>query len=143
MNSSSKRFCKCLGLLVVAVLASNAIAGNGPERASLCEITNNIETYEGKLVRFDASAVAALHEYDVALVEETCKKRAMLLRASSEFVEDSAFQSMLKQLYPGFPDNDGYTNAKVPISVVGKVLRVENRGLLMTYLELASIRLRR
>ena len=143
MNSSSKRVCKCLGLLVVMVLASNAMADNGPERASLCEIASNIETYEGKIVRFDASAVAALHEYDVALVDETCKKRAMFLRAGSEFVEDSAFQSMLKQLYPGFPDDDGYTSTKVPISVVGKVLRVENRGLLMSYLELVSIRLRR
>ena len=102
---------------------------------------NNVDAYQDVTVAFDALASAALHEFDVALSNEKCAKRNVFLRAGSKFDKDTAFVAMMKQLYPGYPDDDGYTDAKVRINVVGKVVRIRNRGLLMTYLELQSISL--
>ena len=118
-----------------------ALCGNASGTA-LCEVVSNVDAYQETVVTLDALAVAALHQFDVALLDENCPNRNLFLRTDAKFGKDEVFMSVLKQLYPGYPENEDHTAVRVPVTVVGKVVHVRNRGLQMTYLELQSVSLR-
>lgn len=86
-------------------------------------------------------ALAALHEFDIALTDPSCPKRSIFLSAGGSFQSDAEFNKLIRTLYPGYPGDDGYSDEKVKANVKGKVVRVENRELLMTYLDLSEINL--
>ena len=134
---------RCIALLIFLLsginLLARAAASEKNGHASLCSITENPEEFENKVVSIDIKAQAALHQFDVLLTDDACPKRGMFLRVGTRFSANMVFLAFMRKLYPRFPDDDGYTDDLVEARVKGKVVRVENRGLLMTYLELEEI----
>ena len=109
------------------------------EETSLCHVMEHIDTFANANVSMNVAAVAAPHEFDVVLSDDSCPGRYIFLSAGSEFREDKNFVWMMKRLYPGYPSDDGHRDTKVPIHVRGTIVRKKNQNLLMTYLELQSI----
>jgi hypothetical protein len=106
---------------------------------TLCEVVNQIDSYNGKSVRIRVQAEAALHEFDVALTDPNCPNKNIFLSAGREFENDAVFMWVMRQLYPGYPHDDAYSHAKPELIVEGKVFQQTNRGLRMTYLELSKL----
>ena len=98
-----------------------------------------VDAFENNNVSMRVVAVAALHEFEVALSDNSCPGTSIFLSVGNEFKDDETFLWMMKQLYPGYPSDDAYRDIGVPINVKGTVVRKQNRNLLMTYLELKSI----
>jgi hypothetical protein len=146
MADMTSRIFLAAGTAIILSLGFSSYVRAGGENVStettLCAVVRNPEVYEGRIVAMDIQAKAALHQFDVALTSPDCPLRNIFLKAGIQFLEDKAFMVFVRKLHPGFPDDDEYTDHLADAHVVGKIVRLENRDLLMTYLELQEITIR-
>lgn len=126
-------------LCLLFFLAACAAESTKRDSVSLCDVAENPAAYQGEKVSMTVQAVAAAHEFSVALTNPSCPNRAIFLSAGSMLNNDSNLNAIIRALYPGYPQDDGYSEKAVGAHVVGVVLRRMNRDLLMTYLEIESI----
>src|SRR5438552_17491454 len=129
-----------LAILLAACASSSP--GRGSTKAgnpSLCDIVDNVANYENSVVDISVLAEPALHGFGVSLTDAACPGKGIFLLAGSKFDDDKVFIWMLKQLYPGYPDDDGYQDVKVRIRAKGTIVRRSSRNLLTTFLDLQSI----
>jgi hypothetical protein len=130
LGSGMKFFSRLLATLL-PITASHA--------AGLCDILDHPQDFQDKSIRIAVQAVAAQHQFDIALTDPSCPSRNVFLSAGQQFWQNPEFMRLMKTLYPGYPHDDRSTNAHFRVIVTGKLFRQKNRGLLMTYLELESI----
>jgi hypothetical protein len=112
---------------------------NASHATNLCDILDHAEDFQEKSIRIAVQAVAAQHQFDIALTDPSCPSRNIFLSAGQQFGKNPEFMRLMKTLYPGYPHDDRSTNAHFRVIVTGKLFRQRNRGLLMTYLELENI----
>lgn len=108
-------------LFALDSLTRGAFAGvgenNGNEEASLCVVTEKPSGFEGKEVQMSVLAEAALHGFDVFLSDPSCPERGMFVTTTDGRLNKDEFRKLLVGLYPGYPDDDGYLEIKIPIRV--------------------------
>ena len=127
--------CSCFAL----ALPAKAERIIDSDNTTLCAVMKNPGIYEGKVVVMKVQAKEAGLEYGIVLFSSECPDRGMFVKAGSKFLENKDFMSFMRKMYPGFPDNDEYTDDVSGARVKGTILRVENRDLLMTYVQLHEI----
>ncbi|HET9034066.1 MAG TPA: hypothetical protein VFN25_14325 [Dokdonella sp.] len=109
------------------------------DNTTFCVVAKNPELYEGKVVVMKVQAKEAGVEYGIILVSAECPGRGIFVEAGSKFLENKDFMTFMRKMYPRFPDDDEYTDEVAEARVKGKIVRLENHDLLMTYLQLQEI----
>ena|SRR6185312_13116711 len=108
---------------------------------SLCQIVGNETRFEGKEVTLAGSAVAGSHAFEISLADDRCPNKYVGLEIPMKFATDAGVQNLIRQLYPGYPEDEAYTKNRVRIYVSGKLVMRKLRGLQSRILEVESIRI--
>ncbi len=108
----------------------------------LCDVLQNGEQYVNRDIAFDALALAGSHPYEIVLTDLTCDDRFVVVSGGAEHKNDRDLISLLKMIYPHYPDDDVLVETKIAVHASGKLVFRKSRGLLTKFLELKSIRTR-
>ena len=106
---------------------------------SLCQIVSNETEFVGKEVTLAGFALAGSHAFEISVGDDRCPDKFVVLAIPKRFATDADVQALIMQLYPGYPDDEAYTEKRVQIRVGGKFVLRENRGLQSRVLEVENI----
>src|SRR5512141_3463813 len=101
-------------LFVLLLLSGCAVHAENPAESptsemSLCQIVGNEPQFEGKEVTLAGAAITGSHAFEISLADDRCPQKYVMLEIPKKFATDADVQNLIEQLYPGYPEDDGYT----------------------------------
>lgn len=106
---------------------------------AFCDLVNQATSFQDRAVKVAAVAKGLTSYFDLVLENQACPGKYIALVADHEVRETQDYLSMVKRLYPGYPDTFDNTEEAVPVEVTGRFFLKQQDGVEIKFLKAERI----
>jgi hypothetical protein len=108
---------------------------------AFCNLVDRPVDFQNRLISVKGVAKGLSSYFDLVLTDGGCPGKYVAIVADGQARNKKGYLTMVKRLYPGYPDTFDNTDAAVVVNVTGRFFQKKQSGLVTKYLKAETVEL--